>query len=142
MTFCVFSTERFLDSFLTNYFESSNYTLKDFSNINDNLYFSYHSKDNNDIFQKGIIFKLNGKSICPLLYFTQNEIISSEVKLVAPVIQTQKFYGWKATFVIQNNTFSVRTDFYTDNGKHVTDGIRLILKGDKFERILPNKSEY
>lgn len=142
ITFQMFATEEFTEIFLYNYFENSNYKIVEFSSENDLLYFASYSQDNNDIFQKAIIFKAKGNAIYPLLYFNKNEIYNLDEKLIAPVIKTQDFYGWKATMGWNKDSFTVRTAFYTDGGIHVTDGINLILKSDKFENVVHNTTDY
>lgn len=140
-TFQMFATEKHTEIFLYNYFGNLDYEVVEYPNKNDLLYFAFYSKDNNNIFQRAIIFKSKGNAIFPLLYFNRNEIYNLDKKLVAPEIQTQVFYGWKASMGWKNDSFSVRTAFYTDDGLHVTDGINLILKNDTFENVVHNTSE-
>lgn len=136
--FQLFAIENHIDIFLTNYFENSNYKLEEFSNKTDLLYFAFYSSDNNNIFQKAIIFKSKGKSIYPLLFFKKNEIYNLEKKLVAPFIKTQEFYGWKVII----GESSILASFYSDGGNSVADSIRFIYNDDKFEIATINKVDY
>ena len=59
------------------------------------------------------------------------------------MISSQKSkYTLVISFNIWNDTFTVTTSFYTDNGKHVTDGIILKLKNNIFERIIQDVAEF
>ncbi|MBQ1197126.1 MAG: hypothetical protein IIX47_00800 [Spirochaetaceae bacterium] len=135
--FQLFAIENNIDVFLKNYFVSSNYKLKELPNETGLLYFAFYSKDNNDIFQKAIIFKSKDKSIYPLLFFTENKIFNSEKMLVAPSIKTKMFYGWKA---ITGQGY-VLASFYSDGGNSVADSFRLVYKNEKFEIASIDKTD-
>lgn len=138
----LFAREKSVEVFLTNYFETENYKIEKYINEKNTLFFAYYSHDNTDIFQKALFFEVKDNGILPLLFFTKNEVFNSTEKIIALEIKTQTFFGWKAIVGVKKDTFNVSTSFYTDEGKHVTEGIILKLENNKFERIIQNTVEF
>ena len=138
----LFAREKSVEVFLTNYFETENYKIEKYINAKNTLFFAYYSHDNTDIFQKALFFEVKDNGILPLLFFTKNEVFNSTEKIIALEIKTQTFFGWKTIVGVKKDTFNVSTSFYTDEGKHVTEGIILKLENNKFERIIQNTVEF
>ena len=139
--FQIFAVENHIDIFLTNYFGSSNYKVEEILE-EDLIYYAFYSQDNNGISQKAIIFKSKEKSICPLLYFNNNNIYNSEEMIIGPLVLPSEFYGWKTRVKVKNNRISVYTSGYSDGGKSIADDIGLIFNGNKFEKRIYNKADY
>lgn len=140
--FPLFCNEGNADIFLENYFSGKEYNIKTFQFQNKTLVFSFYSEDANDIIQKAIFFEVMDESIKPLFYIMDNKIFNSRKKLVSPIIKTQKFYGWKVTPMFTENSISIYTKFYTDDGAHVTDGVSLVYKDGIFEKYISIGAEY
>ena len=77
-----------------------------------------------------------------LFYVMDNKIFNSRKRLISPIIKTQKFYGWKVTPMFTENSISIYTLFYTDNGFHVTEGVTLVYQDGFFEKFVPIGTEY
>ena len=137
-----FAKDNRVNIFLTNYFEANDFHVEEYKQKSSLLYFAYKTKDNNEIFQRGILFDYRDGTITPLLFFNGNEIYNSGELLVSPEVKTQQFYGWKIILKEQKGKYIVYTSFYTDNGEHVTDGVVLIKEKKEFVIRKPDASEY
>lgn len=140
--FPLFCNENNTDIFLENYFNGREYNIKTFQFQNRTLIFSFYSKDSNDVIQKAIFFEEKDESIKPLFYVMDNKIFNSRKRLISPIIKTQKFYGWKVTPMFTENSISIYTLFYTDDGFHVTEGVTLVYMDGVFEKFVPIGAEY
>ena len=118
-----YGDETRLAAFLENYFETENYRYEKHIISKQELIFAYRIIDGErDIFDKAIIFSYQNTSIVlPQLFVTKNKVIDRNSKIIFEgIIANQLFYGWTLKVVEQNNSFS--TNYFTDNGIHVTDG--------------------
>jgi hypothetical protein len=117
-----YSQETFVNGFLENYFGTKDYSVMNYTLSGTKVVFAYKkNKSNSEVFDKGIIFRIENKqSVKPLIYFLGNNICNSDRILFSGKIETQLFWGWSIYFVEKNGSFS--TKFYTDDGTYVTEG--------------------
>lgn len=100
------------------------------------------SEDSSNIVGKALFYILENDKVVPLLIFDKDQIFNSAELLFHGSIATQKFYGWNIR--INKNNGSVSTDFYTNDGRNVTDGPSFILNKNtmKYTRYVIDPAEY
>ena len=138
-TFRLFSDDKSIDVFLSNYFDEKQYVLEKHQLADEEIYFAFLPNSKNEIiFRKAIIFKNMGDAIIPSLYFFENEVFNLSEKLLEMNIKTQRFYGFAIHFSDGYNTIGVIP--YYNEGKSVTDNIVLEWKNNTFKKYEIDKS--
>jgi len=128
------------DVFLENYFGTAEYTCKVYRINNKDTYVAYKSKMD-DVFDKALFFLIDGPSIQPLLYITDNRVQNDKGEvLFEAIVKNQVFFGWAVSIYEQNS--SISTKFYTNNGANVTEGPIVIWDNQKggFKKYVVDKS--
>jgi hypothetical protein len=123
MVFC--SEDNTVTTFLEFIFNSRDFYCENYHIGGKEMLFAYKRKNQSKIFDKAVIMYKNNINFQPILYISQNMIITSSGKIIFEGRSlTQVFYGWTINVVEKSNAFSL--EFYTNNGNNVTEGPTII----------------
>lgn len=131
------------ENYLQSFFVCNQYKTDCYKFDEVNIYFSYiYAENSNEIITKGIFYSYLDNEIKVFLVI-ENEKISDNSKLLFQgLIVTQKFYGYKVNVIKKNKC--ITTEFYTNDGKNVTEGPTFIwnTKKQDFSKYEVDRSQW
>ena len=131
------------DSYLQEFFACSQYKTEYYKFDGINICFSYiYAENSSEIITKGIIYSYFDNEVKYLLVIENEKILDNSSLLFQGTIVTQKFYGYKVNIIEKNKC--ITTEFYTNDGKNVTDGPTFLWNSGKqaFSKYEVDRSQW